>query len=148
MSQLFLSTIGFTQSSAERFFERLRAAGVKRVVDVRLHNSSQLAGFAKASDLAYLLKAVANIEYVHEPMLAPTDEMLRAYKKEGGDWGDYEAKFVELMRRRKIETTLAPDLFDGSCLLCSEATPHRCHRRLVCEYLNARWGGRLKVRHL
>ena len=143
-----VTTIGFTQTTAESFFERLKAAGVKRVLDVRLHNSSQLAGFAKSNDLAYLLREVAGIEYAHEPMLAPTDEMLKAFKKERGDWGVYQGRFLELMSQRRIENRFSPALFEGSCLLCSEAAPHHCHRRLVCEYLNEKWGGTLKVTHL
>lgn len=148
MSQSAVTTIGFTQTTAEAFFERLRNAGVKRVFDVRLHNTSQLAGFAKAGDLAYLLRAIGNIEYVHQPLLAPTDAMLKAYKKEKGDWGEYEKKFLQLMSERRIEQRLRPETFDGACLLCSEPTPHHCHRRLVCEYLNGKWDGSLSVRHL
>lgn len=143
-----VTTIGFTKSTAEHFFERLLKAGVKKVVDVRLNNSSQLAGFAKANDLAYFLKAIGNIQYVHQSMLAPTAPMLDAYKKEKGDWGVYEGRFITLMKERQIESRLSPEMFDGACLLCSEDTPHRCHRRLVCEYLNHHWNGSLKVRHL
>jgi uncharacterized protein (DUF488 family) len=116
-------------------------------VDVRLHNTSQLAGFAKANDLAYFLRKLG-IEYEHQPLLAPTDEMLKAYKKEKGDWGAYERRFLALMSDRQIENKLTPKVLDGACLLCSEATPHHCHRRLVCEYLNDKWHGALEVRHL
>jgi uncharacterized protein (DUF488 family) len=143
-----ISTIGFTKTTAEGFFERLLKAGVKKVVDVRLHNTSQLAGFAKADDLAYFLKKVGDIQYLHEPRLAPTDSMLRAYKKEKGDWRAYEERFLGLMSERLIENHFKPEMLDGACLLCSEATPHHCHRRLVCEYLNEKWGGSLTVRHL
>lgn len=143
-----VSTIGFTKTNAEGFFERLLRAGVKKVVDVRLHNTSQLAGFAKADDLAYLLKKVGNIQYVHQPLLAPTDPMLKAYKKEKGDWSIYEKQFLSLMADRKIESRLTPEALDGACLLCSENTPHHCHRRLVVEYLNEQWNGALSVRHL
>jgi uncharacterized protein (DUF488 family) len=143
-----VSTIGFTKSTAEGFFERLFDAAVKTVVDVRLHNTSQLAGFAKADDLAYFLKKIGGIEYVHQPLLAPTDPMLRAYKKEKGDWRCYEERFRALMAERQVEGRFRPEMFDGACLLCSEATPHRCHRRLVCEYLNEKWDGALAVRHL
>lgn len=143
-----VSTIGFTKTTAEDFFERLLKAGVKRLVDVRLHNTSQLAGFAKADDLAYFLKKIGGIQYVHQPLLAPTDTMLKAFKKEKGDWGLYEERFLTLMSERKIEERFKPDAFDNACLLCSEATPHHCHRRLVCEYLNDKWGGALAVRHL
>jgi uncharacterized protein (DUF488 family) len=143
-----VATIGFTKSTAERFFERLIQADVKRVIDVRLRNTSQLAGFAKADDLAYLLGKVGGIGYAHEPLLAPTDAMLKAYRKEKGDWSEYRANFLDLMAERKIEERLKPDALAGACLLCSEATPDHCHRLLVCEYLNGKWGGRLTVRHL
>ena len=143
-----LATIGFTQSTAERFFGRLIAAQVRRVIDVRLHNVSQLAGFAKAQDLAYFLRALGKIGYVHEPLLAPTDDILKAYKKEKGEWSAYERRFMDLMASRHIEERLSPDFFDKGCLLCSEAKPHHCHRRLVADYLNTRWGGVLAVKHL
>jgi len=143
-----VSTIGFTKSNAENFFERLLRAGVKKVVDVRLHNTSQLAGFAKADDLKYLLKAVGDIDYVHEPLLAPTDEMLKAYKKQKEPWDIYEKNFLNLMKVRAIEKRFSPQNFESACLLCSEDKPHHCHRRLVCEYLNEKWQGGLSVRHL
>jgi uncharacterized protein (DUF488 family) len=143
-----VSTIGFTQSNAEHFFGRLEKAGVKTVIDVRLHNTSQLAAFAKADDLAYFLQRISNIRYVHQPLLAPTDAMLKAYKKEKGDWDVYEHRFLGLMEERKIEQRLSPEIFEGACLLCSEALPHHCHRRLVCEYLNSKWNNALSVRHL
>ena len=143
-----VTTIGFTQSSAEHFFDRLIGAGVRKLVDVRVHNTSQLAGFAKADDLVWFLRKLGNIDYAHEPLLAPTHEMLKAYRKEKGDWAEYERNFRALMRQRRIEAQFRPDAFAGACLLCSEATPHHCHRRLVCEYLNDAWGGALTVQHL
>jgi uncharacterized protein (DUF488 family) len=148
MNQVKLSTIGFTKTNAEGFFERLRKAGVKTVIDVRLHNTSQLAAFAKADDLGYFLNKIGNIKYLHQPLLAPTDSMLKAFKKEKGDWAVYENRFLALMAERQIEKQLSPELLDGACLLCSEATPHHCHRRLVCEYLNERWSGKLQVNHI
>jgi uncharacterized protein (DUF488 family) len=143
-----VSTIGFTKTTAEAFFERLLRSGAKKVIDVRLHNTSQLAGFAKADDLAYFLKNLGNVEYTHQPLLAPTDEMLNSYKKQKGDWNVYEGRFLSLMAERQIENRLKPEMLDGACLLCSEATPHHCHRRLVCEYLNGKWNGLLTVSHL
>jgi uncharacterized protein (DUF488 family) len=140
-------TIGFTNKKAERFFERLRQAGVKRVIDVRLNNISQLAGFSKKDDLKYFLQAVAGIDYLHLPDLAPTQEMLDSYKKRKGDWNIYEKEFVNLMERRGIEASLSKDLVDQSCLLCSEDKPHHCHRRLVAEYLQRSWGN-VSVEHL
>lgn len=148
MTQIKVTTIGFTKSNAEHFFGRLLKADVSKVVDVRLHNTSQLAGFAKADDLAFFLARIGGIEYVHQPILAPTDSILKAYKKEKGDWGTYQGRFLQLMEERKIEQRLKPEMFEGACLLCSEATPHHCHRRLVCEYLNDKWHGALSVTHL
>jgi uncharacterized protein (DUF488 family) len=132
-------TIGFTKKSAETFFTRLKGAGVQRIVDVRLNNVSQLAGFAKKEDLRYFAKAICNIEYVHAPDLAPTQEMLDAYKKRKGDWNLYERDFLELMRTRAIERSASSDVVDGSCLLCSEEKPQLCHRRLLAEYLQQAW---------
>ena len=140
-------TIGFTKTSAESFFTRLQKAGVKRVLDVRLKNVSQLAGFAKRNDLRYFLNALCGIEYTHRPELAPTQEMLDAYKKDKGQWVDYKKRFLELMASRRIEETLRRDAVDGACLLCSEDKPHHCHRRLVAEYLKHKWGS-LEIIHL
>lgn len=143
-----VTTIGFTQSTAADFFGRIRQAGVKRVVDIRLHNTSQLAGFAKAADLPYFLKELCGADYVHHPLLAPTEEILTSFKKEKGDWNVLRHRFMDLMEERQIETLLEPSAFEGSCLLCSEALPHHCHRQLVCDYLDSKWGGKLSVRHL
>jgi uncharacterized protein (DUF488 family) len=145
---LNVTTIGFTKTNAKGFFNRLVSAGVKVLYDVRLHNTSQLSGFAKADDLAFFLEKIGGIKYQHQPILAPTDTMLKAFKRDKGDWGEYQNKFLKLMVERKIEERFNPSMFEGTCLLCSEATPHNCHRRLVCEYLNGKWGGALKVSHL
>lgn len=139
-------TIGFTQTSAENFFGRLKKSGAKKVVDVRLNNKSQLAGFAKRDDLRFFSKEICGVSYEHELRLAPTQEMLDELKKRGGTWADYEGKFVSLMGERKIET-MRPDDLDGVCLLCSEAKPHHCHRRLVAEYLSHKWSG-IDIIHL
>jgi uncharacterized protein (DUF488 family) len=141
-------TIGFTKKSAETFFTRLKNAGVKRLVDVRLNNVSQLAGFTKRDDLQYFTKAICGIEYVHIPELAPTAEILDPYKKQkNGDWPLYERQFLDLMCARRIEETVSRDLLDSGCLLCSEETPHHCHRRLVAEYLKEKWDG-IEIEHL
>ena len=145
--EIELFTIGFTQTTARDFFTKLKAAGVKRVVDVRLNNNSQLAGFSKKDDLIYFLKEIDDIEYVHLPELAPTQDILDAYKKQKGDWGVYEKRFLDLMARRQIEKLVRPEMLDHGCLLCSEHLPHQCHRRLVAEYLNSKWG-KIKIRHL
>lgn len=145
--EIKLFTIGFTQKSAREFFTALNAAGVQRVVDVRLNNNSQLAGFSKKDDLAYFLKEIGGIEYVHLPELAPTQDLLDAYKKHKVDWGVYERQFLDLMTRREIEKKIRPELLQEGCLLCSEHLPHQCHRRLVAEYLNDKWGG-IETKHL
>ena len=121
---------------------------MKKVIDVRLHNTSQLAGFAKADDLSFFLREICNVEYIHQPLLAPTDDILKAFKRDKGDWRVYQASFMKLMEQRRIEDRFKPDLFSRGCLLCSEDKPHYCHRRLVCEYLNTKWGGALNVHHL
>ena len=106
-------------------------AGVKRVIDTRLNNISQLAGFTKHADLEYFLRKIGGIEYVHTLDLAPNKDILDAYKKNQGDWETYEKKFLKLMSDRQIEKKVSSELMDGGCLLCSEAKPHYCHRRLV-----------------
>lgn len=140
-------TIGFTKKSARRFFELLRKSGAKRVVDVRLNNVSQLAGFAKKDDLAYFLKEICGMEYVHLRELAPTQEMLDEYKKQRGDWKTYETGFLALMKQRRVEETVAREVVADGCLLCSEDNPHHCHRRLVAEYLKQHWGN-MDIFHL
>ena len=145
--EIELFTIGFTQTTARDFFTKLKAAGVKRIVDVRLNNNSQLAGFSKKDDLAFFLKEIGGIEYSHLPELAPTQDILDAYKKQKGDWDIYEKKFLDLMAQRQIEKSLRPEILNNGCLLCSEHLPHHCHRRLVAEYLNSKWGG-IKTKHL
>jgi len=142
-----LYTIGFTSKTAEDFFARLKKAGVKRVVDVRLNNVSQLAGFSKREDLRYFLNAILGIEYVHLPLLAPTQDLLDEYKKNKGGWKAYEEKFLRLMRDRQIEKEVPREALGEGCLLCSEDKPHFCHRRLVAEYLCKQWGD-VKIEHL
>jgi uncharacterized protein (DUF488 family) len=133
-------TIGFTQTTAEHFFGRLKVAGVRRLVDVRLNNSSQLAGFAKARDLEYFLGRLLGASYEHETLLAPTKELLDGYRERKGEWSTYEREFLALMRERGVESRLsAAEFAVPTALLCSEATAERCHRRLVCEYLAAYW---------
>jgi len=142
-----LFTIGFTKKNARAFFTKLMDAGVAHVLDVRLNNVSQLAGFAKKDDLKYFLGAIAGIGYEHLLDLAPTQDMLTAFKKEKGDWAAYEAQFVRLMQTRKIEDAPRRELFQNGCLLCSEDKPHHCHRRLVAEYLAEKWDG-VEIVHL
>lgn len=132
-------TIGFTRKSAESFFTKLAEAGVRRVVDTRLNNMSQLAGFAKRDDLKFFLDKISNIPFTHQLELAPTEEMLKRYKNETHDWSTYEGEFLNLIKKRHIETLLKPEELNHACLLCSEEMPHRCHRRLVAEYLREKW---------
>lgn len=143
-------TIGFTQRSAREFFGALKQAGVKRLLDVRLNNSSQLAGFSKRDDLSYFLREICNAEYHHVPLLAPTQDLLDAYKKNGGSWEEYDRRFRALMEERQIENAIPRDTFGvPTALLCSEPTAERCHRRLVLEYLQQKWVDcDLKVVHL
>jgi uncharacterized protein (DUF488 family) len=140
-------TIGFTKKSAESFFTKLKRAGVKRLVDIRLNNVSQLAGFTKQDDLRYFTKAICNIDYVHLLDLAPTKDILEEYRKNKGDWKVYERRFLDLMKIRRIEDKVPRELLDGGCLLCSEDKPHHCHRRLVAEYLKEKWG-EVEIEHI
>jgi uncharacterized protein (DUF488 family) len=142
-----LYTIGFTKKSAQHFFETLRRSGAKRLVDVRLNNVSQLAGFAKKQDLAYFANAICGISYYHRLELAPTQDILDKYKKMGGRWEEYERQFLALMAERRIEESISREQLADACLLCSEDKPHHCHRRLVAEYLQNTWGD-LRVHHL
>jgi uncharacterized protein (DUF488 family) len=140
-------TIGFTKKSAREFFGKLRLPGLVRLIDVRLNNVSQLAGFSKRDDLAFFCESILSIPYVHLPELAPTQEMLDQYKKVRGDWVEYEKKFLWLMAERKVEDNVTRETLDGGCLLCSEPTPEHCHRRLVAEYLREKWSN-LEIEHI
>jgi uncharacterized protein (DUF488 family) len=141
-------TIGFTQKSARAFFGSLTGAGIRRLIDVRLNNISQLAGFTKRDDLCYFLEAISGADYVHEPLLAPTAELLTAYRKHGLSWIEYERLFLRLMDERRVLECLPRALFDRPVvLLCSEPTATRCHRRLVAEYLESHWDD-VTVHHL
>jgi uncharacterized protein (DUF488 family) len=128
-------TIGYTQKTLERFIRLLQGAGVDAVVDIRLRNTSQLAGFAKRDDLAFLLREGFGIEYEHRPDLAPTSEILDAYRTEG-DWAAYEQAFLGLLAERDAQSIGRELLgrYHSPCLLCSEAVPDNCHRRLVAEW--------------
>ncbi|UAN65545.1 DUF488 domain-containing protein [Serratia sp. JSRIV006] len=140
-------SIGFTEKTAERFFNLIKSQSISMLVDVRLNNVSQLAGFAKKNDLKYFLKTICNIDYAHVPDLAPTKEMLDPYKKGNVPWEIYENNFLNLMAQRNIER-IDKKIIENSCLLCSEHKPHHCHRRLVIEYLNDHWDTDFEVKHL
>ncbi|MFF5720156.1 DUF488 family protein [Streptomyces buecherae] len=140
-------TIGFTKKTAEKFFGLLQTSGATALIDVRLNNVSQLAGFAKRDDLRFFLDKLCGMAYTHRPDLAPTQPMLVEYKKRGIDWVTYEQRFLELMEHRAIEDAGLQDLAEDAVLLCSEHEPHHCHRRLVAEYLAERWGS-VTIEHL
>jgi len=142
-----LFTIGFTGKSAQEFFEKLSRAGVRRLVDTRLNNVSQLAGFTKKRDLEFFLRAIGQIDYIHDPQLAPTKDLLDDYKKKRIDWDEYERHFRQLMETRQPDKRLSPGDLDRACLLCSEPTAEHCHRRLVAEYLQTHWES-VDVQHL
>lgn len=142
-----LFTIGFTKKNAPQFFDLLTSSGATTLVDTRLNNVSQLAGFTKRDDLRYFAHELCGMSYRHELELAPTSEFLSAYKKGGWSWERYEAEYLRLIQERRVEDVLDPALFDNSVLLCSEATPEHCHRRLAAEYLANAWGG-IEIRHL
>jgi len=142
-----LFTIGFAGKSAEQFFTSLVKHGVKKVIDIRLSNVSQLAGFTKKNDLKYFLKVIANIEYEYVPLLAATKELMDGYRHGKVPWEDYETAYLKLLEERQVEKLLKPEDFDRGCLLCSEAKPDHCHRRLAADWLQKNWEG-LNVIHI
>lgn len=141
-------TIGFTQKNAQNFFTLIKRNNVARIVDVRLNNVSQLAGFAKRDDLKYFLSELCDADYIYAKELAPTKDILDAYKNKVITWDAYEDKFLSLMSQRNIEHAIDKSILDSGCLLCSEHKPHHCHRRLVVEYLNQHWDTNIEVVHL
>jgi uncharacterized protein (DUF488 family) len=144
-------TIGFTKKNAEEFFRLLQEARVEKLIDIRENRVGQLAGFAKYPDLAFFLDRIAGIAYDYQPMLAPSPEIRAAYRKTH-DWAQYEKSFEELMAQRRVLDELDPSLFEGKiALLCSEAEPDQCHRRLVAEMLARHWSSQahaVEVKHL
>ena len=144
-----IATIGFTQHTAESFFGRLRVAQIEQLLDVRINNISQLAGFAKRDDLRFFLKELCGASYRHEVALAPTQDLLKSYRDKELTWAEYEKRFLGLMEERHIEERYSADVFEPrTALLCSEHDAKQCHRRLVAEYLNAHWGGEIRIVHL
>jgi uncharacterized protein (DUF488 family) len=141
-------TIGFTKKTAAEFFGALKNAGVTRLIDVRLNNSSQLAGFTKRDDLRYFLREICAADYIHEPQLAPTEDIMKAYQQKQLTWDQYADRFRALLAERRVDAKLDRELFVvPSVLLCSEPTAENCHRRLVAEYLKEKWGD-VDIRHL
>ena len=146
--EMEIYSIGFTKKTAEQFFDILKEEKIRRLLDVRLNNISQLAGFTKREDLKYFVQEICGAEYIHEPLLAPTQELMDSYKKEKGTWEKFAKKFLALMVERKIEKKLDPSQFSvRTVLLCSEAQADHCHRKLVLDYLQDKWGG-LNISHL
>lgn len=141
-------TIGFTKKSAKTFFSLIKSSNITTLIDVRLKTTSQISGFAKKNDLKFFLHELCDTEYEHLPELAPTNEILNAYKKKEISWEKFEDVFLNLMAQRNIEKFIKPILLKNSCLLCSEDAPHHCHRRLVVDYLNQNLNINLHVRHL
>ena len=142
-----LFTIGFSKKNTEKFFETLLQNGVKRLIDIRLNNKSQLAGFTKSSDLQYLLRKIGNIEYVYMPQFAPTKDLLKKYQNKQVDWKVYEAEYKKILDDRNVIKDLDYSIFDNAVLLCSESTAEHCHRRLLAEYLSQK-NNNITITHL
>lgn len=139
-------TIGFTKHTSEEFFEKLKSAGVKRVIDIRLNKTSQLAAFAKGSDLPYLLKSTGGIEYLSHSELAPTKELLKSYRSKEITWEEFEKSYKNQIKDSKVILGLNKGDFEDACLLCSENTAEKCHRRLLAEELAQLWA--VEIIHL
>lgn len=146
-NEKIIYTIGFTQKNAKRFFELLKTSKANKIIDVRLNNNSQLAGFTKHEDLAFFLDSIMNWKYFHYLSLAPTKELLDSYKKNAVSWKEYEETFNRLMETRNVAEKLKEDDIVGGVLLCSEHLPTNCHRRLVAEYFQKKWPN-IKIKHL
>lgn len=141
-------TIGFTRKSASEFFELLKAESIEQLIDVRLNNTSQLAGFSKCHDLEYFLKTICRASYRHELLLAPTQELLDEYKKSHGGWENYQKQFASLLSSRSVEKKISKALFEvRTVLLCSEVEAEHCHRKVVVDYLASKWGN-VQAHHL
>lgn len=142
-------TAGFAAWTAEQFFGELKKANITNLVDVRLNNTSQLAGFAKKEDLKFFLRSLCSVSYYHEPLLAPTSNLLTKYRKNEISWDEYETQFNYLLKDRAVELSVSKELFsENPILLCSEHSPEKCHRRLVVNYLNFSWGSNAEIIHL
>jgi len=143
-------TIGFAQKSAEEFFKLLTVNKIERLVDIRLNNSSQLAGFTKQKDLQYFLKTIAKIDYIHDIKYSPTKDILDNYKSGKISWEDYKVKYYNLISARKVEDIFKNSVqgkYSNICLLCSESQATNCHRRLLAEYLKSNLND-VKIVHL
>ncbi len=147
-SAVQVASIGFTGKSAQKFFGLLKDAHVRTVLDIRLNNTSQLAGFAKKQDLPYFLEQLCDAAYVEIPELAPEPELLKRYQGKQLSWENFREEYFDLIARRRVESNLDIALFESGCLLCSEHLPHHCHRMFALEYLNQHWNSRLSITHL
>lgn len=137
-------TIGFTKKSAEEFFEILKRNKIEQIADVRLNNTSQLAGFTKKDDFKFFLKEIADIDYYHLDILAPNKEV----RKLVHEWDIYTEEYIKLLERRKVLDHWGPDFFKRrTCLLCSEPSASKCHRGLLADYLKKHWKN-VQVIHL
>jgi len=142
-----LYTIGFTEKSAQKFFELLQQNQVRKIIDTRISNNSQLSGFAKGKDLAFFARRLGNIDYAHELDFAPTKELLAKYRKKEISWDEYTKEYLHLLDTRNVKKTVNLEALDECCLLCSEHSPEKCHRRLLAEYLQ-NINGNIQIIHL
>jgi uncharacterized protein (DUF488 family) len=143
-----LYTIGFTKKTAEQFFELLKKNNVSKLIDVRINNSSQLAGFAKGKDLEYFVKQICGADYMHITDFAPTKDLLAKWQKEEINWEEYTNVYLSLLKSRSIIRKYGIKNFDNACFLCSEETSEYCHRRLLVEYLKEHSKEDIKIKHL
>ena len=149
IKMITLFTIGFTKKSAEKFFSLLNQAGVRKIVDIRLNNSSQLAGFAKGDDLRYFAKKICGAEYLHILDFAPTKELLKSYQDKETTWDEYVSVYRDLLEKRGVKSRYSIDAFDQACFLCTEDLPTNCHRRLLVEYFEEVFPDKdIKIIHL
>lgn len=144
-----LYTIGFTQKSAKTFFESLKNNNIETIIDIRLNNTSQLAGFAKFPDIAFFLNELCAINYIHDTKFAPQKTTLKNYKNKTIDWEQYVAEFDNTMKSRHIEEYIRKNYrnLNNMCLLCSEPTAEKCHRRLIADIFKSQYT-HLEIIHL
>jgi uncharacterized protein (DUF488 family) len=142
-----LYTMGYTQKPAKKFFNLIDKYEIKRIIDIRLHNNTQLAGFTKQNNLKYFLKRLSDCDYCHIPLMAPSKDIFDDSKKNGLEWKEYASRFNKLINQRKIEQLINEDDIDGACLLCCEPEATNCHRSLVAEYLQ-KYFGDIQIIHI
>ncbi len=142
-------TIGFTKKTAEKFFELLKINGVKKIIDTRLKNETQLSGFAKGKDLKYFAKTILNIDYVHRLDMAPSQDILENYRNKIITWEEYSVKYLNLLNERELGKNIKLEELNDSCLLCSEDKPDNCHRRLLAEYIKGHFHNiKINIKHI